>query len=633
MKLDDILNHNREAWDQQVKKGNRWTLPVSPEVIAAARKGQVELLLTPSIPVPPEWYPPLTGIDILCLASGGGQQGPVLAAAGARVTVFDNSPRQLAQDRMVAEREGLELNTLEGDMRDLSIFPDDSFDLIFHPVSNVFIPNILPVWAEAYRVLRPGGSLLAGVTNPLMYLFDTDLMENDGILEVKHRIPYSDLESLSDSEKEEYRLKGWPMEFSHTLDEQIGGQIDAGFLIAGFYEDRDPGELLDEYIATFIGLRSIKPEKNQPETSLSPTVNDFAFRLAAVLFENDQGGIFFSPYSIAAALTMTANGAQYETLEAMLVTLGLNNQQLNVINQAHRSLHNNLETSGGQNKIAVANGLWGQHGLGLKVDFIQRCSRYFDAEVSELDFFQSESLDIINNWVAEKTEHKIKDLLKPGDLGPLTILVLINAIYFKGIWHTQFDPERTEDGDFSLLDGSTISIPMMRQSGKFPYYRGQGFQALNLPYVGERISIYLFLPDQTLSLADFQKQLNIENWDYWVSQLSPTDIDIVLPRFKQEYEFELSRILSQMGMGIVFGSNANFGGICEDSASISQVRHKAFILVDEQGSEAAAATAVIMARSALSAKPKLEFNRPFFYAICDKQTGVILFMGALVDPN
>jgi len=156
----DIRAYNREAWNRQVEEGNEWTLPVSSEVIAAARKGQWQIVLTPIKPVPQAWFPKLAGLDTLCLASAGGQQAPVLAAAGGKVTVLDNSPRQLAQDRFVAERDGLSIITVEGDMRDLSMFSDQSFGLIFHPVSNLFVPDIRPVWRETFRVLRREGVLL-----------------------------------------------------------------------------------------------------------------------------------------------------------------------------------------------------------------------------------------------------------------------------------------------------------------------------------------------------------------------------------------------------------------------------------------------------------------------------------------
>jgi SAM-dependent methyltransferase len=255
---DDILRYNRHAWDRQVERGNRWTIPVGPEVIARARRGDWQIVLTPTKPIPADWFPPLAGIEVLRLASGGGQQGPILAAAGAKVTVFDNSPSQLAQDRLVADREGLTIEMVQGDMADLSAFADGRFDLIVHPVSNVFAPDVRPVWREAYRVLRPGGSLLAGFKNPVRYLFDSSALER-GEFRIAHRIPYSDLEGLTDEERARRAAEGTPLEFGHTLADQIGGQLAAGLVLTGFYEDIDPESVLGDLIPSYIATRALKP--------------------------------------------------------------------------------------------------------------------------------------------------------------------------------------------------------------------------------------------------------------------------------------------------------------------------------------------------------------------------------------
>ena len=260
MKHDiDLRNYNREAWNRQVATGNRWTVPVGPEVIAAARRGEWSVVLTPSKPVPRAWFGPLAGKDVLGLASAGGQQGPVLAAAGARMTMFDNSPAQLAQDRLVAEREGLSIRLVEGDMRDLSVFADGSFDLIFHPCSNGFVSEVRSVWREAFRVLRPGGVLLAGFSQPVRYLFDPDL-EKKGELRLKYRMPYSDLTSLSEEERRRYTDADEPLCVAHSLEDQIGGQLDAGFLLAGFFDDKyTEGDVQSEYLSTFCATRAVKP--------------------------------------------------------------------------------------------------------------------------------------------------------------------------------------------------------------------------------------------------------------------------------------------------------------------------------------------------------------------------------------
>jgi SAM-dependent methyltransferase len=262
----DITTYNREAWNSRVEKGNRWTLPVGPEVIAAARLGDWNVVLTPTRPVPRSWFPPLVGLDVLCLASGGGQQGPILAAAGASVTVLDASPAQLDQDRLVAKREQLQLSTVIGDMRDLSMFPDDNFELVFHPCSNCFVPDVRPIWREAYRVLQPGGVLLAGFVNPVLYIFDDALVEQ-GELRVRHAIPYSDVTSLSDAERQRYIEKKDPLVYGHSLEDQIGGQLNAGFCLTAFYEDHDASHPLARFLATFIATRAVKAFRrtNLPE--------------------------------------------------------------------------------------------------------------------------------------------------------------------------------------------------------------------------------------------------------------------------------------------------------------------------------------------------------------------------------
>jgi SAM-dependent methyltransferase len=255
----DIRAYNRQAWNYQVHHKNQWTIPVDRDQIAAARLGQWSLLLTETKAVPREWFPAkLNGLKILCLASGGGQQGPILAAAGAEVTVFDNSPEQLAQDRLVAEREGLAVETVEGDMADLSVFDDETFELVFHPVSNLFVPQVEPVWQEAYRVLKPEGSLLAGFMNPIWYIFDIDVMDNEKRLEVRFRIPYSDVADLPSERLQRYIDENVPLEYGHSLDSLLGGQLRAGFVITGFYEDITTWSILSQYIPSYIATRAVK---------------------------------------------------------------------------------------------------------------------------------------------------------------------------------------------------------------------------------------------------------------------------------------------------------------------------------------------------------------------------------------
>lgn len=255
----DTRTYNREAWNKAVERSIAWSVPVESTVIEAARMGDWSVNLAPAMPVPRHWFPDLNGLKILGLGAGGGQQGPIFAAAGAEVTVFDNSPKQLEQDRFVATRDGLSLRLVEGDMKDLTFFGDSSFDLVFNPVSVCFTDDVLSVWRECFRVLRPGGVLMTGFLNPTVYMFDK-ILENQKILQVRYSLPYSDLESLSIDERARYTSYQAPMEFSHTLSDLIGGQLAAGFLLTSLIEADWGGEdFLDKYMKAFIATRAIKP--------------------------------------------------------------------------------------------------------------------------------------------------------------------------------------------------------------------------------------------------------------------------------------------------------------------------------------------------------------------------------------
>jgi SAM-dependent methyltransferase len=233
----DVIEHNRLAWNRESAAGGPWSIPVDAATIARARQDDWSLILTPTVPVPRDWFGVLAGADVLGLASAGGQQMPVLAAAGARVTSFDLSEEQLARDREVAEREDLPLRCVRGNMQDLSVFEPESFDLLFHPVSNLFVPELAPVWAECARVLRPGGRLLAGFCNPAWFQ-----CEEDATLPVlRYRPPYREPDSLDGEARAAWLASGEQAIFAHALADQIGGQLAVGLHVAGFFEDAWPG--------------------------------------------------------------------------------------------------------------------------------------------------------------------------------------------------------------------------------------------------------------------------------------------------------------------------------------------------------------------------------------------------------
>ncbi|WP_112180466.1 MULTISPECIES: class I SAM-dependent methyltransferase [Paraliobacillus] len=255
----DTTQQNSNAWDKKVEEGSRYTQSVSSEIIEQSKNGEWEITVTTEKSVPRNWFPKsLAGLKILCLASGGGQQGPVLAAAGADVTVIDISKKQLKQDEKVAERNGLTLKTVQGDMSDLSEFENEYFDIVVNPVSNLFVKDVRLVWNEVSRVLKNNGILIAGFTNPLLWIFD-DKQERKGNLDVKHPIPSSTLDYLPEDKVQDYINSSQTIEYAHTLEDQMKGQIDAGFVISGFYEDDFGGSrVLDKYIKTFIATRAIK---------------------------------------------------------------------------------------------------------------------------------------------------------------------------------------------------------------------------------------------------------------------------------------------------------------------------------------------------------------------------------------
>jgi SAM-dependent methyltransferase len=254
----DTVSYNRAAWDKQVDDNIIWSIPVTPEQVQAARQGDWHIVLTPTKPIPASWFPqPLAGADVLCLASGGGQQGPILAAAGARVTVFDNSPRMLSRDREVAARDGLEIRTVQGDMADLSAFADATFDLIINPVSTCFVEDVLPVWRECARVLRPGGALLMGFGQPQIYCLD----QKAGVWFLRFSLPYSDLTSIDPQERGEKFGPNSPLEFSHTFSDYLAGQMAAGLVLADLYEDTDPSDPIGGFMPQYMATRAVKPAR------------------------------------------------------------------------------------------------------------------------------------------------------------------------------------------------------------------------------------------------------------------------------------------------------------------------------------------------------------------------------------
>ncbi|MFS8048133.1 class I SAM-dependent methyltransferase [Rhizobium sp. BR 314] len=256
----DVYGHNQSAWDRLAISDCEWSRPVAPEITAAAKRGKWSVRLTPG-ELPSHWLGDVKGCRILCLASAGGQQAPVLAAAGGEVTVFDASEKQLELDRKIAARDGLELKAIQGDMRDLSCFADETFDIVFNPISNLYVPGIRPVWRECHRVLKPQGRLLASFYNPVVFMGDRDpALMKEGLIRPVFMIPYADARDLDATALEAKLARGETLVSGHSLSDQIAGQIEAGFHIAGFLEDRQPAPrfLVDKFLPTFIATLALK---------------------------------------------------------------------------------------------------------------------------------------------------------------------------------------------------------------------------------------------------------------------------------------------------------------------------------------------------------------------------------------
>lgn len=366
--------------------------------------------------------------------------------------------------------------------------------------------------------------------------------------------------------------------------------------------------------------------------------NDFGFNLYRELNSGDEN-IMISPASIAMALSMTYNGAQGETKAAMAEVLKIEGDDIDALNANNLALLYFLSTADPKVTLSIANSLWLNQALEFDSNFKSRTEKFYQASAQEMDFDKSNAAGMINSWVKKKTQGLITEIVD-SPVDPSSVLFLINAVYFKGQWTHPFNKDLTTDQTFHTRDGQAVTVPMMYQSGSFEYFSGPGFQALRLPYGQEdRLAMVLFLPDEDSSLGQFQSQLNMENWAGWLSSGEKKQGTIMLPRFTMEYETSLNQALKNLGMAIAFeGDKADFSGIVtgesRENVFISEVKHKTFLQVDEAGTEAAAVTSVGMTATSIPEYDfELNFNRPFFYAIQDSKTGVILFMGSVIDPS
>lgn len=381
-----------------------------------------------------------------------------------------------------------------------------------------------------------------------------------------------------------------------------------------------------------------EPRVAQTPNTVNPQLVEantrFGIKLFAEILKQERDkNVFVSPSSIAIALSMAYNGANGSTQQAMAKALQIQGMSLPDLNQANASLKALLENVDPKVQLAIANSLWTRAGVSFKPDFIQRNQQFYQAEVTDLDFGSPKATSTINRWVKQHTRNKIDKIIE--SINPDDVMFLINAIYFKGNWTTQFDPKLTTNQPFQLSSGQQKTVAMMSQRGDYRYYETDQFQAVNLPYGDRRVSMLIFLPKQASNLSQFYKVLTAENWQTWSQQFRSRPGSVQLPRFKMEYELELNQALSQLGMAEAFGRRANFSNLSDTPMQIDQVKHKTFVEVNEEGTEAAAVTSIgIRATSVRLPEEPFTFkaDRPFFCAIRDNQTGTLLFMGAIVNP-
>ncbi|MFC2117027.1 serpin family protein [Bacteroidota bacterium] len=374
---------------------------------------------------------------------------------------------------------------------------------------------------------------------------------------------------------------------------------------------------------------------NPIENLLDPRVksivesdNTFGFKIFKEIAKGKEENICISPLSIAMCLSMLYNGAETETKREMEETLELLDLSVMDVNKSYRALIDSLRTNDPGVLFEIANSIWGAKNFDIEDEFIRRNEDYFDAEVSQLDFGDPGAVDIINNWVSDKTHQKIETILSKTNSGDL--MYLINAIYFKGRWLFEFDPDKTFDGPFTLNNGERIRVAKMHQQEDFNYLYNDLFSSVELLYGSGNFSMHILLPHNNLKVDDIIENLNNETWNQWLTEyVKKENYKIYIPKFKFEYKKSLIDDLKTLGMNLAFNPMADFSGINKNCEMwISLVKHKTFIEVNEEGTEAAAVTIIGAWGSSLG----YSVNRPFIFIIKERTTNTILFIGKVMNP-
>ena len=375
-------------------------------------------------------------------------------------------------------------------------------------------------------------------------------------------------------------------------------------------------------------------ELTASERHLIESDNKFGLNLfREIIKEEGDKNVFISPLSVSMALGMTYNGANGETQKAMQEVLELNGLTIQEVNESYKSLIELLRGLDPKVQFRIANSIWFRQELSLEKEFINLNRKYFNAEVSGLDFSDPNAAKIINEWVDKNTNGKIKEIVD-DPINPLTVMFLINAIYFKGTWTYEFDKSLTKDDWFILPDSSKRTCKMMEQRGKFQYFENADFQAIDLPYGDGDFSMTIFLPRPQKDIDSLIAEFNQENWNRWINSFSKREGILQFPKFTLEYELRLNEILKALGMAVAFDPlQADFTKMYKgpESLFISKVKHKTFAKVNEEGTEAAAVTSVEM--EITSVGPLMRVDRPFVFVIRENKSQTILFIGKIVEPT
>jgi serine protease inhibitor len=381
---------------------------------------------------------------------------------------------------------------------------------------------------------------------------------------------------------------------------------------------------------------TLEPKKivlSSDQQELVDAGNQFGFELLNALVKDEPAGknVLISPLSVELALSMTLNGAREETNDAMREAMQFSDMDMSEINISYKNLMKELLSVDKKVIAEIANSIWYRNNFGVEQEFIDVNKNFYNAEVKALDFDSPGAKDIINKWVSDKTKKKIPEII--DEINSEHVMFLINAIYFKGAWQFEFKPSETASKPFYLESGNTKMVPTMMQNETFPYFANNEFMAAELPYGRGNYSMVILLPQQEVGVEELVASLNPTDWNLMLEGLNPAIMDLQLPKFRFAYEKKLNDMLTSMGMGIAFSDFADFRGINQNGGLyITEVKHKTFVEVNEEGTEAAAVTSVGVGVTSMPPTIDFNVNRPFVFAIREMYTNAILFIGCVQEP-